>query len=297
MLAAQFERLLRSAVATPGAAIGELELLGDDDVRAAHRLGQRDRRRGARRPCARALRAPRRRDARRARRHRRPSSRSPTRSSTPARTSSLTAFARAGVGAGDVVALCTDRSVDMVVGLLGILKAGGAYLPLNYEHPAARLAHQPTESGARALVTQEALLGRLPDIRATSSASTATGGELDALDASAPDGRSAGPTTSPTSSTRRARRARRRACRSRTGTSSNYVGDIVGRLGAEGKALAFGMVTAISTDLGNTAVLPGALLGRHARARQPGDRGRPGGVRPAVRGRTRSTCSRSRRRT
>ena len=52
MLAAQFERVLRSAVATPGAAIGDLQLLGDDDVAAPDRLGQRDRRRGARRSCA-----------------------------------------------------------------------------------------------------------------------------------------------------------------------------------------------------------------------------------------------------
>ncbi len=43
-----------------------------------------------------------------------------------------------------MVGLCTDRSVEMVVGVLGILKAGGAYLPLNHEHPVARLRTSST---------------------------------------------------------------------------------------------------------------------------------------------------------
>ncbi|MCH9652219.1 MAG: non-ribosomal peptide synthase/polyketide synthase [Deltaproteobacteria bacterium] len=45
----------------------------------------------------------------------------------------------AGVGQGSVVGLCTERSVEMVVGLLGILQAGGAYLPLDPAYPADRL--------------------------------------------------------------------------------------------------------------------------------------------------------------
>ena len=71
---------------------------------------------------------------------------------------------RAGVGPDSVVGLCTDRSTTMIIGLLGILKAGGAYLPLNFEHPPARLAHQLNETGAAVIVTQEALLGQLPDL-------------------------------------------------------------------------------------------------------------------------------------
>ena len=54
-----------------------------------------------------------------------------------------------GVGPDSVVGLCTDRSTEMIVGLLGILKAGGAYLPLNFEHPPARLAHQLRETERR----------------------------------------------------------------------------------------------------------------------------------------------------
>ena len=45
-----------------------------------------------------------------------------------------------GVGPEVVVGLCVERSLEMVVGLLGILKAGGAYLPLDPDYPAERLA-------------------------------------------------------------------------------------------------------------------------------------------------------------
>ncbi|VEB43601.1 Linear gramicidin synthase subunit D [Chromobacterium violaceum] len=46
-----------------------------------------------------------------------------------------------GVQAGEFVALCAQRSLDMVVGLLAILKAGGAYIPLDTAYPADRLAY------------------------------------------------------------------------------------------------------------------------------------------------------------
>ena len=44
-----------------------------------------------------------------------------------------------GVGAETVVGLCLERSLEMLVGLIGILKAGGAYLPLDPSYPAERL--------------------------------------------------------------------------------------------------------------------------------------------------------------
>ena len=44
-----------------------------------------------------------------------------------------------GVGPGTLVGLCLDRSLDLVVGILGILKAGGAYVPLDAEYPPPRL--------------------------------------------------------------------------------------------------------------------------------------------------------------
>src|SRR6187551_2520456 len=51
----------------------------------------------------------------------------------------------------------------MVVGLLGILKAGGAYLPLDPNYPRERLAFMLADAGCPVLVTQSALLDRLPD--------------------------------------------------------------------------------------------------------------------------------------
>ena len=68
-----------------------------------------------------------------------------------------------GVGPDARVALCMDRSVQMIVGLLGILKAGGSYVPLNPEHPGPRLLHQLSETHALAVISEERLLNRLPD--------------------------------------------------------------------------------------------------------------------------------------
>ena len=68
-----------------------------------------------------------------------------------------------GVGPETVVGLCVERSPEMVVGLLGILKAGGAYLPLDPNYPRERLAFMLADAGCPVLVTQAALLDRLPD--------------------------------------------------------------------------------------------------------------------------------------
>src|SRR5207244_11640008 len=59
-----------------------------------------------------------------------------------------------GVGAETVVAQCLERSLEMVVGLIGILKAGGAYLPLDPSYPAERLSFMLADAGAAVLSTQ-----------------------------------------------------------------------------------------------------------------------------------------------
>ena len=61
-----------------------------------------------------------------------------------------------GVGPETIVGLCVERSLDMVIGLLGILKAGGAYLPLDPAYPPQRIAFMLDDAGAPLLVTQEA---------------------------------------------------------------------------------------------------------------------------------------------
>ena len=62
-----------------------------------------------------------------------------------------------GVGPDVVVGLCLDRSVELIVGLLGILKAGGAYVPLDPSLPQGRLDMILQESGARVLLTRSKL--------------------------------------------------------------------------------------------------------------------------------------------
>ena len=60
-----------------------------------------------------------------------------------------------GVGPEVRVGICVDRSLDMVVGLLGILKAGGAYVPLDPVYPVERLTYMLQASRASVLVTQQ----------------------------------------------------------------------------------------------------------------------------------------------
>ncbi|HEY0762325.1 MAG TPA: amino acid adenylation domain-containing protein [Pyrinomonadaceae bacterium] len=67
-----------------------------------------------------------------------------------------------GVGPETLVAVCLERTIEMVVTLLGILKAGGAYLPLDASYPAERLRYMLSDSEAKLLVTSvktEALSG------------------------------------------------------------------------------------------------------------------------------------------
>ncbi|MEB1529286.1 non-ribosomal peptide synthase/polyketide synthase, partial [Xanthomonas sp. WHRI 7945] len=67
-----------------------------------------------------------------------------------------------GVEPDDRVAICAERSIEMVIGLLGILKAGGAYVPLDPVYPSERLAYMLSDSAPKAVLTQSALNDRLP---------------------------------------------------------------------------------------------------------------------------------------
>jgi non-ribosomal peptide synthetase component F len=59
-----------------------------------------------------------------------------------------------GVGSEVRVGVCLERSLEMVIGLLGVLKAGGAYVPLDPSYPPERLAYMLEDSQARVLVTE-----------------------------------------------------------------------------------------------------------------------------------------------
>ncbi|MDZ8188239.1 MAG: amino acid adenylation domain-containing protein [Nostoc sp. ChiSLP02] len=71
-----------------------------------------------------------------------------------------------GVEADVLVGICVERSLEMVVGLLGILKAGGAYVPLDSEYPKDRLSFMLEDAQVAVLLTQQRLLDRLPEYQA-----------------------------------------------------------------------------------------------------------------------------------
>ena len=70
-----------------------------------------------------------------------------------------------GVKPDTLVGLCAERSLEMIIGLLGILKAGGAYLPLDPYYPEARLAFMVEDSDTEIVITQEALKDTLSGCR------------------------------------------------------------------------------------------------------------------------------------
>jgi non-ribosomal peptide synthetase component F len=65
-----------------------------------------------------------------------------------------------GVGAESVVGVCLERSLELVVALIGILKAGGGYLPLDPGYPRERLSFMLADAGAAVLITQSGLRDR-----------------------------------------------------------------------------------------------------------------------------------------
>lgn len=68
----------------------------------------------------------------------------------------------AGVGPDSIVAISLERSLEIIVAILGTFRAGGAYLPLDPGLPVERRAFMLEDSGAVAMVTVEALRPDLP---------------------------------------------------------------------------------------------------------------------------------------
>jgi amino acid adenylation domain-containing protein len=71
-----------------------------------------------------------------------------------------------GVEPEVLVGICMERSLEMLVGLLGILKAGGAYLPLDPEYPQSRLAFMLEDAQTPVLLTQAQWVESLPKYKA-----------------------------------------------------------------------------------------------------------------------------------
>ncbi|MEG4800498.1 amino acid adenylation domain-containing protein [Microcoleus sp. ARI1-B5] len=67
-----------------------------------------------------------------------------------------------GVKPDDLVGICVERSLEMLVGLLGVLKAGGAYVPIDPNYPDDRVEYMIDNSQAKVLLTQQRLVKNLP---------------------------------------------------------------------------------------------------------------------------------------
>jgi amino acid adenylation domain-containing protein len=162
---------------------------------------------------------------------------------------------RLGVAPRQTVGLCMERTPAMIVALLGILKAGASYLPLNYEHPRARIAHQLRDADARALVTEEHLLASLP---ALETSVVCVDRDAEAIAGQEPDG------LGPLATTRDLAYVMYTSGSTGTpkgvavthGNLANYAAAIDARLsaGEDPAGLVFGVVSALSTDLGNTSI-------------------------------------------
>ncbi len=166
------------------------------------------------------------------------------------------ALRECGVQRDSAVAICMDRSVELIIGILGILKAGGAYVPLHPEHPRSRLEFQLADSEAKALLTRTSLAPLTAGF--AGDVILLDGDDLTALPASNPDRigetndlayliYTSGSTGVP------------KAVAVRHGGLSNYAAAIGSELGLDAyPPLRFGLVTSVTTDLGNTSLF-GAL--------------------------------------
>ncbi|MFD4233266.1 amino acid adenylation domain-containing protein [Streptomyces sp. NPDC058542] len=71
------------------------------------------------------------------------------------------ALTRRGVGPGEVVGVCYERSIDLVVALLAVMRLGAVYLPLDGRLPVERLSYMVEDSGAQLIICHEAVMDRL----------------------------------------------------------------------------------------------------------------------------------------
>jgi amino acid adenylation domain-containing protein len=86
------------------------------------------------------------------------------------RANQLAHYLRAhGIASDDIVGVLTERSVEMVVALLGVLKAGAAYLPLDPSYPPERLSFMLADAGLRFVISHRAVEAMLPALTSDSS--------------------------------------------------------------------------------------------------------------------------------
>ncbi|MGL4798884.1 MAG: non-ribosomal peptide synthetase, partial [Cellulosilyticaceae bacterium] len=73
---------------------------------------------------------------------------------------------RKGIGKNQIVGLMVERSLEMIIGIMGILKAGGAYMPISPDYPSERIAYMIADSKAKVVLTQQRFEERIKDSEA-----------------------------------------------------------------------------------------------------------------------------------
>ena len=66
-----------------------------------------------------------------------------------------------GVKPDDLIGICTERSLEMIIGILGVLKSGGAFVPLDPDNPKDRLEYMLSDSKIKILLTQNKLKSKI----------------------------------------------------------------------------------------------------------------------------------------
>jgi amino acid adenylation domain-containing protein len=164
-LAKQYQRLLESAAGTPEGAIGDLDLLTKEDRRQLFSdLNYRLKPHGADKGIPETF--------------EQQVERTPDSGAVVYDDETLTYrelnkranqvahyLSKEGAETEGLVPICVDRSVEMIVGVLGILKAGAAYVPIDPGTPAERFAFMLRDSGAAVLVSQQKFAAGLTDQR------------------------------------------------------------------------------------------------------------------------------------
>ncbi len=89
-----------------------------------------------------------------------------------------------GIGNGDLVGVCVQRSDQMLVNLFGILKSGAGYVPLDPAYPTDRLQYMCDHSGLKLIVTQDSLLKRVDEFNKPAIALDAIAHEIQQLSSS-----------------------------------------------------------------------------------------------------------------
>jgi amino acid adenylation domain-containing protein len=165
-----------------------------------------------------------------------------------------------GVARGVTAGLCMERGDAMLVALLGILKAGGAYVPLNPEHPPARIREQLEQAGSALLVTHDHLLGALGSMAETVVCPERDADVLAGCSGSNPD-HVAGPDDLAYVMYTSGSTGVPKGVGVTHGNLANYTAYMVERLAGDREPLAFAVLSAITTDLGNTVLFPALASG------------------------------------